>query len=186
MTTHHDFSIFDDSVALLEKFATVFPRPADACGQSVQPAIRMLALGVDHGLRTTRGVKRLLADGEGNFVLACTLLRPFYELSVRLLWASRATDGWRRLYACYAKEDERWARNSLGIPVIASLAQEVLTRSQEVLAWNDAAGNPIKPAPNIHDILVEIETHNTQDGLSSGQGRLGQQHYRIIYQSTLR
>jgi hypothetical protein len=52
-----------------------------------------------------------LRDDEGNAVLACTLLRSFYELAVRLLWASKEPDGWWRLNVYFADEAEKWAND---------------------------------------------------------------------------
>src|SRR3989304_2554844 len=81
--------VLDGCATLLGDYSKALPRPNSDGATAVGFADRMLWLAMDHGLRTIRGMNRLLRDDERNIALACILLRPFYELSVRLLWASR-------------------------------------------------------------------------------------------------
>ena len=129
---------------------------------------------------------RLLRDDEGNVVLACTLLRSFYELSIRLLWASREPDGWRRLEVYFATEIKKWANDckDLPNPDVTELASKLLQRHQEVQEvenWKDSSGNAVKPAPKIWQILEEIVGHDVQCAPSIVQTGLGKHMYVIFY-----
>ena len=175
--------VLDDCAALLEKHSAALPRPDAAGSQSAESAIRMLWLAGDHGLRTIRGMARLLRDDEGNAVLACTLLRPFYELSIRLLWASREPDGWRRLVVYFATEIRKLANDCKDSPNpgIAELASKLLQRDRGVEKWKDSSGNAVRPAPNIRTILEEIVGHDAQRGSPFAHAGLGKQQYSILY-----
>ena len=175
--------ILDDCAALLEKHSTAFPQPDSVGGKLAEPALDMLWLGMVHALRTIRGMTRLLREDDGNVVLACTLLRSFYELSARLLWASREPDGWRRLQMCFAREITKWANDCRGSPNpgIAKLASEMLQSQNGIAQWKDSLGNDLKPAPGIQQILDGVESHDRQKGLPSGHGNSGQRMYAILY-----
>ena len=70
----------DDCAALLDEYSNTFPRPGSDGGAAMDFADQTLWLAKDHGLRTIRGMNRLLRDDEGNAVLTCaaaTLLRAF-------------------------------------------------------------------------------------------------------------
>jgi hypothetical protein len=125
--------VLDNCAALLEEYSEPFPRPDSGRSTAVAFADQILRLARDHGLRTIRGMNRLLTDDEGNVALACTLLRPFYELSVRLLWASRQDDGWRRLELYFANRIKAWAKGckDLPNPAMAKLGSDLLQRPIE-------------------------------------------------------
>jgi hypothetical protein len=176
-------AILDDCAALLEKHSAALPRPDAAGSQSAEPPIRMLWLAGDHGLRTIRGMARLLRDDERNVVLACTLLRPFYEFSIRLLWASREPDGWRRLLLYFATEIKKWANDCKDSPNpgIAELATYLLQRDRGVEEWKDTAGNTVRPAPSIRQILEDIVGHDAQQGSPFAHAGIGKQQYSLLY-----
>jgi len=170
--------VLDDCAALLEEYSKAFLPPDSDRGAAVAFADHILRLARDHGLRTIRGMNLLLREDKGNIVLACALLRPFYELSVRLLWASREPDGWRRLEFYFANEIRKWAKGcqdspSAGLSMLgASLLQEY--RKDEVKKWRDASGKAIRPAPAIDQILNGIEGHDAPTDRTGGKnsGRL--------------
>jgi hypothetical protein len=138
---------------------------------------------MDHALRTIRGMSRLLQADDGNVVLACTLLRSFYELSARLLWASREPDGWRRLQMYFAREITKWANDCRGSPNpgIAKLANGMLQSQNGIAQWKDPLGNDLKAAPGIQQILEGIESHDSQKGSPSARGNSGQRMYAVLY-----
>lgn len=176
-------SILDDCAALLEKHSTAFPRPESVGDKPAEPALHMLWLGMVHALRTIRGMTRLLREDDGNVVLACTLLRSFYEVSARLLWASREPDGWRRLQMYFAKEIQTWANDCRGSPNpdIAKLANELLQSQEGVEQWKSPSGDDLQRAPRMKEILEGIESHDRQKGPPSSHGNSGQRMYAILY-----
>lgn len=184
MTAKQTYTILDETAALLERYSTAFPAPDDVIGQPEHLTILLLWLARDHGLRTIRGMSHLLQDDENNAVLACTLLRPFYELSVRLLWASREADGWRRLFTYYVKENKKSAIKAKNFqnPRIVKIANEEMQSIQEIESWRDADGNSIKPAPDMRQILLDIENYEAQNSSTTSQDNWGQIYYTILYQ----
>jgi len=175
----------DDCAALLDDYSKTFPGPGSDGGAAMDFADQTLWLAKDHGLRTIRGMNRLLRDGEGNAALACALLRPFYELSVRLLWASREVDGWRRLEFYFANETRRWenaCKDSRDARLV-KLGGNLLQRRQEREAkkWKDASGNTIQPAPrNIERIISEVTKHDPSNGLAIKENA-GRVIYTVFY-----
>lgn len=182
--------VLDSCAALLEEYSKAFPRSDSGGGAAVAFADQILGLARDHGLRTIRAMSRLLCDDEGNVALACTLLRPFYELSVRLLWASREDDGWRRLELYFANQMRKWANACKGVsnPAMAKLGSDLLQRHQEeeVKKWKDASGNTIKPASDqIEQILNGIEGHDAPSDLAIGKNS-GRHIYTVFYRMICR
>ncbi len=150
--------ILDECAALVEEYFGASPQPDyTTAGFSS----RIVWLARDHGLRTIHSINRLLCDDDGNIVLGCVLLRPLYELAIRLLWASRKADGWQRLEFYHANEMRKWAEEFkvLQNPAIVKKGEELVQQHQQEAAhkWRDALGKPIKPAPSILDVLKDIE-----------------------------
>jgi hypothetical protein len=175
----------DDCAALLDEYTSAFPRPGSDGVAAMDFADRTLWLAKDHGLRTIRGMNRLLRDGEENAVLTCALLRPFYELSVRLLWASREVDGWQRLEFYFEDETRRWenaCKDSRDARLV-KLGGDLLHRRQEREGnkWRDASGNAIKPAPrNMDQVINEVTKHDPSNGLAIKENA-GPVMYTVFY-----
>jgi hypothetical protein len=177
--------VLDNCAALLDEYSKAFGRPDSAERTAVVFADQILGLARDHGLRTIRAMNRLLGDDEGNVALACTLLRPFYELSVRLLWASREVDGWLRLEFYFARESRKWenACKDSGDTRLAKLGSDLLQRREEreVTKWKDGSGNTIKCAPDIYQTLKESEGHDAPKDHT-----IGKNSGRVIYTTLYR
>lgn len=163
-TTSHSFDsddrisraphVLDKCTELLKTYRSHSREALEKGNQQEDPPAVMLLRSFEFGLRTIAGIKSLLANDRDNALLACTLCRPFYETGTRLLWASRAPDGWLRLQKHWAKEDQKWAREARSFPKIAQAAQDVFNNRQEVLDRLDKEG---RPAPSIQQMLQEIE-----------------------------
>ena len=175
----------DDCAVLLDDYSKTFPRPGGGGGAAVDFADQTLWLAKDHGLRTIRGMNRLLRDGEENAVSDAVLLRPFYELSVRLLWASREVEGWQRLEFYFANESRKWenaCKNSRDARLV-KLGGDLLQRRQEREGkkWRDASGNAIKPAPsNMEQVINEVTKHDPSNGLAIKENA-GRVIYTVFY-----
>jgi hypothetical protein len=175
--------ILEKAANLLEKYCSSFPKPDDYIGQPEHTTITTLWLAKEHGLRTIHWISRLLQEDKSNAVLACILLRSYYELSVRLLWASREPDGWLRLFTYYAQEKKKWASIAINStnPDIVKLANDELQGVQKIEKWSDSHGNRIKSTPDIRQILADIERHETQNNPSSASNSWGEGYYIGLY-----
>ncbi len=186
MTTNNKYTILADIATWLEKYSSTFPKPDDTIGKPEHPKIITLWLAMDHGLRTIRSMSRILKNDENDVVLACILLRPFFELSVRLLWASCETDGWIRLFASYTNESKKWADGLKKISVpgidkkaIDKIADNELQECQEFANCKDSRGIPIKKAPDFRKFLDDLDIENNPLRVHGNWGRV---HYVLLYQ----
>ena len=183
MTMNNDPAILDDCIALLQKHVATFPR-SDTLTQQTTRAVRVvLELSMDYAIQTAQWMCRILHEGPDGAVLACTLLRSFYENSVRVLWASTETDGWKRLFAYYALEKEKWANKALNSQntEIVALAQNELQWCQHIKSWRDSNGNPFSVAPDIQKLLDDIEAHEAQNSAGSSNTNWGRRYYTFLY-----
>ncbi len=156
-------------------------------GQQDDPPAVMIIRTMDFGLQTIKAVDLLVKTDISNSLLACTLTRAFFEAAVRVLWACRTLPGsqhpWIRLQVYWATEDLKWAKSAKNAPELAEHAESIRMAREEVRNRTDSKGEAVTPAPNIRDMLGEIEKANVARGL--GTGRLSADYlytnlYRIL------
>jgi len=144
------------------------------------PAV-MLQRAFDFGVRTISAALVLMQDGDRHSVFVSIVCRPFYELSTRLLWATRAPGGWQRLQAYWASEDMKWAREAETMPPLDAHARAVGAARQEVLARTDPGGEVYSPAPVVQQLLQEIQAHDLAEGIQDRGSDAAAFNYANVY-----
>ena len=129
--------------------------------------LAMLLAGFHLGCETTAAVKVLLASGDEMLHPAISCCRPFFELSLRLLWASRVKYGWDRLHEWFVREEIKWANLVIPIPELADVAKEILRTTHSVEGQKAENGTVIKAAPGFEQTLKDVEHCNNDDGIQS-------------------
>lgn len=153
----------DVCIALVHDYHERFVSAVKAGRLSDEPPAIALDRAMRFGERAICTVKLLLETSE-SAILASILCRSYYELSVRLLWASREPGGWHRLIAYYANEELKWAREAESFPGTAGHAKIIRAEKEKILDRTDADGNPYEPAPNIAQTLRDVAKHTQRDG----------------------
>ena len=87
-------------IDLLDQYEKPLRESLEGGGQMEEPPAVMLLRGFAFGRATLKAMVAV-ADGGDEACGVClpTLCRPFYELAVKVLWASREPDGWERIQA---------------------------------------------------------------------------------------
>lgn len=129
-----------------------------------------LALALRYGSETIRAVG-LLVKNELR-VQAFAVARGFIELSIRLLWAARAENGWNRFIGYFAAEDIKWAERLVS-EFARSRSDFAILSSPEAAAL--AAVRPCMA--DIATLLREIQAADAQDHLTHGAGTAPQLYY---------
>lgn len=151
-------------------------------GQEKEPPPYAMTLALLFGERTLAAVQ-LLVPTPDLMLMTNTLVRPFYELSMRMLWAAREPNGWQRFQAHVAEGDAKWAREAVRMPELRDYAERIRQSREEVLSRCDEDGKPFKPMPNLSQMLSDIETKNLEVGDVSKPGGAEFQYtnvYRVL------
>ena len=143
------------------------------------PAI-MLTHAVKYGQSSLKVIAGLLEASETVFH-AGTLCRPFYELSLRLLWAAREPNGWERLQAYWAREDKRFAERVLDYDPQCADAQQTRAKAETSLERRDENGKPFSPAPDVRSMLLQTEKRDLEQDIKETGTRFGHWQYAYIY-----
>lgn len=142
------FETLQRRLAFLKHYKQGFERLLGDGGEDRAPEAVMLLRGLSLGRRCVDAAIAIhLSRCQGAGFLSCNTLRPFYETSIRLLWATRGDGHWPRLQADYANEDLKWARHAKDIPDFKGHAEEIL-RSRSVAE--------VKGLPKVKDLLGDI------------------------------
>lgn len=152
----------------------------DGNQENEAPAV-MINRSYSFGLRSIDGITTLLTADPDNALLACALCRPLYETGIRLLWASRSSDGWLRLQKYWANEDRKWAQEVVAFPELASHARTFLDSRLEVLGRSGSADAKCQPAPGIQQLLKEVEDADHSTGVLDDEDGNAAYDYANIY-----
>lgn len=114
---------------------------------------------------------------------ASILVRPLFEHSIYLLWASRRPDGWLSLCERWRANDEELARKSAKLPALANIAQEKVSSANKIKGF--------KQAPNllaaIKDVFrldaeepnIPMDVHDRTNSMEIEQA--AEERYRIVF-----
>ncbi len=138
--------------------------------QLEDPPAVMLLRGFAFGGATLKAMIAVADQDDECGVCMPTLCRPFYELAVRVLWASRDPDGWQRLQKHCANEDRKWARRAVNLRSWAEYARRVLDNAESVLDRTDDDGNPYSNPPPMDQTLQQVEKRDIDCGLKTEEG----------------
>jgi len=165
---------------LLDKYERLFLEAVEKGGQAEDVPALMIKYAFLFGQNTIDAIQ-ILIEGHNNSIFLCTLCRPYYELSIRILWAAREAYGWQRLQAYLSTQDMRWAEEAIGMPEIAVHAEKILAASREVLSRKDPNDKPYTPAPGIQQMLKDIEDCDVSQGIREKGGNVAAYEYTNIY-----
>jgi len=145
----------------------------------------MLQRGFDFAQKTLSAINVLLKYN--NYALLTQILcRPYYELAIRLLWASRETDGWECLQAYCANEDKKWAQEALKLTNQNDHAKYILERSERVLALRNADGKSYKTNLKIPEMLRMIKEKDCEQGILQQDSIIDIFEYAYVYRGMCR
>ncbi len=156
-------AILDEARLLMEQRNQLLTKATSAAEPDRFP-LAMLLAGFRLGGATTAAVKVLLASGDELLLPAISCCRAFFELSLRLHWASREEYGWYRLYAWFVGEQRKWATFAKPIPQLTQYAEEILRTTQSFAGQKAKDGTEIRVAPrSLEDILKDLEKHKEDE-----------------------
>ena len=148
------------------------------------PAL-MLKHALQFGQRTIESIE-ILMNRAVDTIFPCALSRAYYELAIRLLWASREPHGWEQLQTYFCNEDKKWSQEAVEMPEITSHAQQVLQSAKEVLGRQYANGETYKVAPGLEQMLREIEDRDISQGIRQKGRRAAAYEYTNVYRIVCR
>ena len=161
-----DLQVLDDCCQVLDDYRRCFERGIKANNHQDDPPAIMLVRGLAFWRQSLKATRLLLSEG-GYEAQACAVCRAFFEVAIRLLWASRENWGWARLQTYWAKEDKKLAEDLKDVPDLAQAAGELLRFSKEVLDRRDEGGDPIKTAPKMPETIADIEKRDKVESRTS-------------------
>ena len=113
-----------------------------------------------------------------NFVHAGILLRAAFELSTRVLWASRTENGFDRIDKAIANNRLKLLENVKSIASFSNLVGDIdTTIKTQGLRKSDTQ------LPNMLQMLKEIYEHDQMMGLNLSEEQLGESFYCTVYRS---
>ncbi len=171
---------FDDLTHLLAEHESHFLHAIAKGKQEDDVPALMLKYALQFGQRTIESIE-ILMNASVETIFPCALSRAYYELAIRLLWASRERHGWEQLQTYFYNEDKKWSQEAVEMPEIASHAQQVLQSSKEVLGRQYANGETYKVAPSLEQMLREIEDCDISQGIRQKDCRAAAYEYTNIY-----
>jgi len=171
---------FTDLIKLIAEYEGLFLNSIAKGKQEDDVPALMLKYALQFGKRTIESIE-ILMNASMETIFPCTLSRAYYELAIRLLWASRSSHGWEQLQTYFCNEDKKWSQEALDMPEIADHALKVFQSSKEVLERQYDSGEPYKVAPSLEQMLKEIEEQDISEGIRQKDRRAAAYEYTNIY-----
>ena len=151
--------------------------------QTNDPPAIMIRRTIEFSIITIRSIE-LLLEHDKTELLAQILVRPQYELCLRILWASVSEDGWERLQVYYANEDKKWAEEAKNLNLnneFSAFVNEKLNEADNVLARQNDNGEIYKNAPDMKCILKQIEKYYQSNGFRASNSKMAVFEYNQVY-----
>lgn len=155
---------------LLEHYGGRLAESLRMGNQQDEPPALMLQRACTYGRQVIAALMLMIRQGEQYALFLAPIARPFYELAVRVLWATREPNGWQRLQVHWAEPDKKWAEDMKNDSVLGDHAKLILNCTEEVLRRTDAGGERFRSAPDMKQLLKDIERHNVSDGFKEPDG----------------
>ncbi len=152
-------------------------------GYTTQTPAIMLLSAFEFGRNTIRSMIVVSELGDACSVTMPTICRSFYELAIKLSWASHAENGWIRLHCSMAREYENWANRIVGLELWRTVAERILSDLQGSLNLRDANGNPYKNLPNMETMLDQNAKNDLKTGVREQLGNSLVVEYSHIWQA---
>lgn len=168
--------MIDECLQLLCEYEGRLPSKVSDDDLDTRSSVIALRRAFEFGQETLLGM-RLLMDAGRLPILACTLCRPFYELSYRCLWASRTPSGWLRMMRYYVEEDKSWAKAAKTVPDLMEIAESRLEEDAELLC-----GLRVEPMPRpFNTILRMVDEKDRAAKLISPRASHASLNYAAVY-----
>jgi hypothetical protein len=163
---------------LLVRHGDAFLAAIQRSGQQNDPQAIAMRRALDFGRNTLESITTLLRlrnDVAGSVALC----RSFYELGLRVRWASHHDYGWFRFMLYYADNEHRWATQVRDLPGFEQVADRILSVVSPLLENKAGPHAGLKPMPKyVREVLRDLERPDKEKGLI-GQG--DQQHPEFEY-----
>jgi hypothetical protein len=179
-----------DRLKRCEELLSFCGRISEECltkgNQQDEPPAIMLKRAFAFGRKTIASMILLIRGGQDHALFLPVIIRPFYELSIRIQWACREKLGWQRLQVYLADENRKWAGEARRMEFVSDLAESILRESEEVLNRSDEHGASIQKAPDLQQMLRGIEERNIKDGLAEKSEGGASIEYTNVYRTLCR
>ncbi|MFI4917532.1 MAG: hypothetical protein ACIAS6_13625 [Phycisphaerales bacterium JB060] len=127
------------------------------------------------------GCRSVETLGRNNhWIYGAAAIRVSYEASIRLLWASRATDGVQRLRVGWYRQRRKWAETANN-GAHAAHAEALLEKDANVERQWREAGLSMKNAPDIRQMLSEIDRADESSPAYEKRSAIRDDHYATYY-----
>lgn len=166
-------------ISLLDHFDKPVQHSLTLGEQNDDPPAIMLTRCIAFGRNTLTGMLSLIEGDSCSWVCLPSICRPYFELSNKLLWASRRTDGWLRLQVDAADQELKLVRDLTALPSFAILAETKSSKLSRFIESTRSEGAQQLPAFNL--ILDEIEKRDRDCGLTDGSDRNALFQYACLY-----
>ena len=141
------------------------PSLADPVSPELASPVTMLRAALDIGRKTLTVMYRTIEIGDDAYLCLPTICRPYWEISVRILWASRELNGWDRQYKYFATELQKHAEKAMKFDEWRENYAPRLEMTKKILRRSDARGKPFKNAPLVNQMLSANEEEDIREGI---------------------
>lgn len=151
-------------IRLLEGCRSIFTEKVEQSHQENDPPAIAFQRAFPFGANTLRSTVLLLKQRK-DYLSGITLVRGFFELAMRLFWASREPSGWNRLQVYYVEQDKTYFNEIKVHEKFEKSATHCLDLATEVLARKDEHGQHYKSMPkNLDTVIVDINKRDVKEG----------------------
>lgn len=151
-------------ITVLEKCGGVLCERVNGAGQQDDPPAIAFRRAFDFGCSTLRSAA-LVLRARHDYLSSITLVRGFFELAMRMFWASREPSGWQRFQVYYVGQDKTWAVEARASDGWRELADRILTIADDILGRLGPNGKPYESMPrNLGQIMQDNEDRDIREG----------------------
>lgn len=169
-------------VQLLEDHRKSLLDSVTKSGQDKEPPALMILRGFKFAIAGMRAVLDMVDDRDKAIFAAC-VIRPVYEVAVRILWAAPQQYGYHIVRNDCARQALTLIRENEGDPQLAEMVQRMKQRLQSLLKEKTATGDEIpSKLPAMPQILEQIATHDKQTRSAESRG-MWRGQYGAIYKT---
>ena len=157
----------------------------------LQDSVTKTAQGEEiRSLMTLRGFKFAIAgmrtvlhmvDDRDKAIFAACVIRPVYEVAIKILWAAPQEHGCHILRNESARQALTLIRETEGDPQIAAMVEKMKQHLESLLNEKTASGDVIaKKLPQMQEMLDEIDTQDKSTEFAESH-RMWRSQYGTIY-----
>lgn len=142
------------------------PSLAGAVTAEPDSPITILRALFDLGRKTLLVMHRTIDIGDDAYLCLPTICRPYWEVSVRALWASREPNGWDRQCKYFAREQEKHAERAVKFEEWRPHYEPRLAMLREILRRSDSRGKRFPNSPPVDQLLKANESRDIREEIT--------------------